>query len=754
MNSVLGSNHHKLGDNVKVSLVNGSEEDKPVFVSQQPLSFPIDQLIARYLQWKPELLTSALSPLNVTVTIDGDSNNILVTPTSSSPADWHDACQENLLVLTREKVVKVDLVIVKEARGDMLAIIMKESQNKGVKYNFSESDDTVSVAGEAETINCLNATLQELYATVVTKEENYPIDSAALFTFLECCKLNEVRSLHPKLNFCLNLTNQSLVTSGSIKHLSELEEKLPEYFELSQIPLYLHPLELELMSQLSHQDIVQERSEVVPFFEKSSTGQVESFFLLCSPQHALSAEDVTSSIRDRVKMEAHPLPSSFKSKVIHSPDFLALVQKLKSTHKYKYELQDSRLVVAGMDSSASEVSQALIDFIKEGCAVTRDVHMKRGVWRLLNSVMHPKWMECSALIRGKGVEIVNSSLKLNSKNPFLTFKGELDLVSEVEQEFRSLQSSICQKSLPIGRPGIAKFFKDSHTLLLGIESQAKVCIEVSTGREEQDAEMPISRLPSKFVKVCSGSTRQLKTVNVYIGNITTFNRAEVIVNAANEDLKHIGGVALAIAKKGGPVIQDDSNDYVSRRGKVQTGTAILRTKIGSLPPPYKAIVHAVGPTWNHSSPNHDREIALLKKTCKRALVCAEDYGSIAIPAISSGVYGFPIDVCADALVRAVVEFSNNNDDSDLCDINFIILNDNANAFQKAIEQHIQNATVNQPPNAKNSSPMAKRAATPGTKQSRSRRRTVPSLSQSYQPTILQCIKITKGSILSVQVSIS
>ena len=749
MPSVLGRDHPKLGKDVQVFLF--SEEDKPVPVPQQPLSFTVDKLVASYLKWKPSQLTSALSMLEVTAIADDDNNTIVVTPSSSSPADWEHACQKNLLLLTQEKVIKIDLVIVKEARGEMLAIIMKENQNKGVKYDVSDSSDTVSVAGEAETINSLNATLQELYATVVTKEENCPINNAALMSFLECYMLNEIKPLHPKLKFTLSSTEQSLVIFGSIKDLSELKEKLPEYFKYDQIPLNLQPLELKLINQLSHQDIVQEQSEVVPFFEKGSTGEIESLVLLYSPQHSLSAENVVSSIRDRIKMDAHPLPSSFKNKVVHSPDFLAQVQQMKNIHKYTYEIRDRQLVVAGLDNSASEVSQVLIHFIKEGCAVTRTVHMKRGVWRLLNTAMHLKWNECSASIRRKGVEIVNSS-KQSSKKPYIIFKGEPDLISEVDQEFSILQSSICQKRLPIGRPGIAKFFNDSHTLLFGIECKAKVCIEVSTGREEQNTEIPISHLPSKFVKVCSGSTRELKTVNVYIGDITMFNRAEVIVNAANEDLKHIGGVALAIAKKGGPVIQEDSDDYVSRRGKVQTGTAVLQTRVGSLPPPYKAIVHAVGPTWNRSSSNHDREIALLKKTCKRALVCAQDYGSIAIPAISSGVYGFPIDACADALVRAVVEFSENNEDSDLCDINFIILKDNADVFQKAVEHHIQNATIIQPPNAKNITS----SSSSGVKKNRSRRRTLPSIdiSQSYQPAVLQCIKITKGSILSVQVSIS
>ena len=272
-------------------------------------------------------------------------------------------------------------------------------------------------------------------------------------------------------------------------------------------------------------------------------------------------------------------------------------------------------------------------------SIMREVTLKRGFWQLLSfdTTMNSKWMECLTTISEKGLQIVQQP-KSSSKKPSLLLEGEPHLIEEAEESIKALQSSVHQKSLPLVRPGIAKFFKHSQNrkMLYGIQAQAKVSIEIGTEEQDADERKP-SLTSSKFVKVCSGSTPQLKTVNVYIGDITEFNRAEVIVNAANGRLQHTGGVALAITRKGGPVIQEESDEHVHRRGTVETGKAVLFTKTGNLPPPYKAIVHAVGPTWNHSSAAHDRDIALLKKACMRALVCAKSYGSISIPAISSGV---------------------------------------------------------------------------------------------------------------------
>ena len=314
----------------------------------------------------------------------------------------------------------------------------------------------------------------------------------------------------------------------------------------------------------------------------------------------------------------------------HKREMAALKEELKSFCQEEIKSAETGLVKAERIQAEKYVSSKQ--------QLTREVHLNRAFWQLLcfDTKMNSKWIDCLAEV-SESVQILKQP-KPSSKKPSLELKGKPHLIEEAEESIKALQSSVCRKYLPLVRPGIAKFFKHSQNrkMLYGIQAQAKVSIEIGTEEQDADERKP-SPQSSKFVKVCSGSTRQLKTVNVYVGDITEFNRAEVIVNDANDRLQHFGGVALAIARKGGPVIQEESDEHVRRRGTVETGKAVLFTKTGNLPPPYKAIVHVVGPTWKHSSAAHDRDIALLKKACMRALVCAKSYGSISIPAISSGV---------------------------------------------------------------------------------------------------------------------
>lgn len=134
-------------------------------------------------------------------------------------------------------------------------------------------------------------------------------------------------------------------------------------------------------------------------------------------------------------------------------------------------------------------------------------------------------------------------------------------------------------------------------------------------------------------------------IHLQKGDITTL-KTDAIVNAANSHLQHGGGVAGAIVRRGGAVIQEESN----RIGYVPVGNAAI-TSSGDLPCKY--VIHAVGPRMGEG----DEERKLRDATLS-ALERAEELRleSIALPAISSGIFGFPLDRCAAVMVQAAADF--------------------------------------------------------------------------------------------------
>lgn len=140
------------------------------------------------------------------------------------------------------------------------------------------------------------------------------------------------------------------------------------------------------------------------------------------------------------------------------------------------------------------------------------------------------------------------------------------------------------------------------------------------------------------------------TVELVEGDITELE-ADAIVNAANPYLKHGGGVAAAIVRKGGWEIQEESDRYVREHGPVPVG-GVAVTGAGKLKARY--VIHAVGPRYGEEGA--DEELA---SAIRSALAKAEelDLRSIALPAISTGAYGYPLDKCARIMARTIKAFA-------------------------------------------------------------------------------------------------
>jgi O-acetyl-ADP-ribose deacetylase (regulator of RNase III) len=136
-----------------------------------------------------------------------------------------------------------------------------------------------------------------------------------------------------------------------------------------------------------------------------------------------------------------------------------------------------------------------------------------------------------------------------------------------------------------------------------------------------------------------------KKLKLTEGNIVLLD-VEAVVNAANRSLVLGGGVAGAIRSYGGPSIQEECN----RIGPIQVGEAVA-TKAGNLKAKY--VIHAAGPVSGEAE-----EEEKLRNATLNSLKIAEEkkIKDIAFPAISTGIFGFPIERCSVIMLKAAVEF--------------------------------------------------------------------------------------------------
>jgi len=149
-----------------------------------------------------------------------------------------------------------------------------------------------------------------------------------------------------------------------------------------------------------------------------------------------------------------------------------------------------------------------------------------------------------------------------------------------------------------------------------------------------------------------------RELQIIQGDITSVP-VDCIVNAANEFLQHGGGVAGAIALEGGSEIQRESDRWVEEHGPVPHGKPAF-TSAGRLNCQY--VIHAVGPVWGSG----DEDSKLAAAVCG-SLERADELGlsSIAFPAISTGIFGFPAALAAKVMLSGILDYFAAQPDSPL-----------------------------------------------------------------------------------------
>jgi O-acetyl-ADP-ribose deacetylase len=156
-----------------------------------------------------------------------------------------------------------------------------------------------------------------------------------------------------------------------------------------------------------------------------------------------------------------------------------------------------------------------------------------------------------------------------------------------------------------------------------------------------------------------------QTIQIVQGDITV-EEVDAIVNAANEYLQHGGGVARTIAKQGGPTIQKESDAWIREHGRVPHA-APAWTSGGRLPAKY--VIHAVGPVWGDGN-----EDIKLEDAVTGSLRVADELkcSSVALPAISTGIYGFPKDRAAGIIFSSIEKYFPENSSSGVKTIKLVL----------------------------------------------------------------------------------
>ncbi|CAM9626359.1 unnamed protein product [Lampetra planeri] len=320
----------------------------------------------------------------------------------------------------------------------------------------------------------------------------------------------------------------------------------------------------------------------------------------------------------------------------------------------------TKVNVAGFGNAVYQTCQELDDFCEKHLRITKQIPIKsKNILKYLQE--YEKIFEDQTLLN-KNVKTLSESL--------LEVSGHPDDVDKIKNLFEKKSSEIVLKSVKCNKPGAAKYMRENESVIKSIAEGNQKCmvlIDVIGAAASRQVGMQL-----KCQEVLSANL----TISIYKGDILK-SQADIIINAADTKMCFKSGFGKVLSEAAGPDTSRSCAQYIRDNGEPQPGEAVISVP-GKLP--CKSVAHVICQLFEKCNGNVDMsKVIQLKQGLKKALklVGTRGHQSAAMPGLVFQNSGYPLEVCAKALIDAVAEFGQVNDPGNcLTDVFFIDLNDN------------------------------------------------------------------------------
>ncbi|NXP05277.1 PAR14 polymerase, partial [Thinocorus orbignyianus] len=475
----------------------------------------------------------------------------------------------------------------------------------------------------------------------------------------------------PALQITYDRLQKIIILCGVPEEVYKVKgEILDNIRKIAKKTVHIHPYIFKFLEHIDNETMSQSlfmSKQISAFYELST----EDLILEGStPEDLLKAEEEIKKELD------YKCISVEDESVLQKREWNMLTKQNCSNETVTVSHTERQVIIAGCSQAVAKAFEELSNFIDENTQVQKVIGGKPTVVVMFfekekNSV----WGD----LQNKGVKVDFSTQK---KRRVISLSGPRREVLKGATLVEQLLSSLHYKRVIIKEPGAKLYFKEREQYFTATaKHEFKCLIRLEEHPEEQlEEEQEPSNLGKPYRQVIMGGT----VIGVYKADLCTYP-VDVVVNASNEDLKHIGGLAEALLKAAGPELQRECDELVRKTGPLQPGCAVI-TGPGKLP--CKSVIHAVGPRWRKDEA--EKCVFLLRKTVKKSLQLAETYNhhSIALPAISGGIFGFPLDLCTQSIVSSIKEtLEESMGESSLKEVHLVdIAQKNIQAFRKALTE--------------------------------------------------------------------
>ena len=664
--------------------------------SATPLSFPITQFLSKALKKKKHILEQVLADCNPNLSCsfsEPDETEILVTPNKFiKDVEWRSQCKAALNKYVN-KFTTMEVSFVRDAKQDIFDYLEGKEQSSQLPFAFDlqEADTLVDICGEINLVTEVTEQLSTISSSFVIDSTQLSL-SPAQHAYIAQVNLENITANHPELSISLPIDSQTLHVTGPKAKLSNFEKHFATY-KFSSITVSTDPLLVDFLSdegsgRIFLASFLDEKKTVAVAVFRSSAIQLD-FLYDGARSTCENVTEIVKELQSILKVGKICIPESLKKPKKDSETkskIFNLYKKLEMEYNVVCSYGNTEIMFGGLLENVNQAVEKMSSFIKDECTITKDLQLTSPQWKLIQR--DDRWIQD---IKEWIFEVNPLENESKIRQVIVKLKGEEFAVVEAYKKLLEIKESLKMNFIEVRAPGACKYFLSESTkttILPGVESTYSVCIETVVV-EKAESEVFIKsidnspsakeycRVTTKFEK-----TNTIVTFKVYIGDLTEF-KADVLVNPANDQLRHSGGLAAAIVKKGGKEIQDDCDQFMQNSlFGMEDGDVHISQVVGKLP--CKAIVHAIGPRYQLQSKDHAYEKSRLSRAVINTLAKAKRFSSIAFPAISSGIFKYPLNECALVHIEASMTYFTTAATS-ITEVSFIVIDQtHAIAFHKAL----------------------------------------------------------------------
>jgi O-acetyl-ADP-ribose deacetylase (regulator of RNase III) len=662
----------------------------------QPYNMPVSPALHAHLKKTNDVLyfSKMLKDCCATATLDiiMDKHLIVVSPSGGSEyiQYWKAACEAKVKDF-QKKFREVPFDIPSAVAYHVYPVVLANTEHLGVTVSLSATGGVVLV-GKKEGVDKLEKTVEIIVNENLDKLLREPLPPTVL-TYIDKCIHQKLEAEHPKIVIKVDMEQGILQVSGTSascdKFMKIIKSLAPETVDVNLTEEAVVMLATQTGRALLYSKIGQ--LPIGHFFTgpdgslaHGDTARVFKLHLVA--EKVQMAINVAQQLQTTIAVEKHPVPKEFFN-LLQSSAWNTTGRKLQSDFiaHLTPKAEGQHVIIACDKQHLRYIKESIQTFCKENCFKDEVISLEHGEWEYLDTYSK-SWDSVVLDMKSNKIEYQLPQSDQNMKA--ICLHGEISPVRKYTEQIRAIMGTIAKEGREISRPGIARHFLSTSgkRQLTGIGSAHRAVVHLTTLDEQNKMDQAI-RSSSAHRLLCTGTAGHCK-VNVMLGDLTEFH-VDVIVNAANENLNHGGGIAGAISQKGGPSIQEDCVRYINSHGLLSIGEAVLLKVVGTLP--CKAIVHAVGPRWRNGQANEE---ALLVKAVRESLKAAKNYKSVGLPAISSGIFGMPMDLCARAIMRGIDEFFKDTQHCVLSDVTIMLFEDKSmQTFISSAANVLQNVVI-------------------------------------------------------------